>query len=370
MIREPHANRVTGLLPGLFAWIERRQVKAPKWKPDARPFVLFAVFFGICFGLGYSILNRYDPRERPGTIDVGEYAAVVNPAERAAGLDIVQHRILVPWVAKPFFRIAQGRIGTWDPVLFGLLISTSLFTAGSALLLYRFVILHFGKELEAEALIAALLFLTNFAVPNYFLTGLIDSGEAFFGLVLLHVLSAGRYSFLPLVTAAGSLAKETFLPLSALFMLAWWWFGSQGKRGKHFGWIVVAIVSAAVTVVAALSIQEGSLRTPFDFARTLREDNVPGSSWSYFASILKSHGVMFVFGWLLPIGIWRIRRLPKPWIAAVALTVLSILALGTYDNSGSNVDRALFSFAGPLLCVSAALFLTTSRAAWRPNHSE
>ena len=40
----------------------------------------------------------------------------------------------VPEVAKPFFLMANGRVRSWDPVLFGLLISNCLFGATSAVL--------------------------------------------------------------------------------------------------------------------------------------------------------------------------------------------------------------------------------------------
>ena len=44
-----------------------------------------------------------------------------------AGLRAMGMRVLVPYVAKPFYWLAKGRVGSWDPVMFGLLISDSFF---------------------------------------------------------------------------------------------------------------------------------------------------------------------------------------------------------------------------------------------------
>src|SRR5579862_261969 len=38
---------------------------------------MFCLFFLIAMGLGYPILNRYDPRQTPGLVDVRSYAAIV-----------------------------------------------------------------------------------------------------------------------------------------------------------------------------------------------------------------------------------------------------------------------------------------------------
>src|SRR5271167_1901584 len=101
---------------------------------NARLALLFCIFFLIACGLGYPVLNRFDPRQTPGLSDVKTYAALVTgTASVEAGH--VRFRVLVPWLARPFYRLAQGRIATWDPVMFGLLIADSLFVAGTAVLI-------------------------------------------------------------------------------------------------------------------------------------------------------------------------------------------------------------------------------------------
>ena len=83
----------------------------------ARVALLFCVFFLIACGLGYPILNRFDPRQTPGLSDVKTYAALVTGT---SGLDAEdmrfrRFRVLVPWLAKPFYVLGAGttsRLGT------------------------------------------------------------------------------------------------------------------------------------------------------------------------------------------------------------------------------------------------------------------
>src|SRR2546428_4465600 len=83
--------------------------------------LLWFLFFLICFGLGYPTLNRYDPRSAPGTGDSGVYYRLVTEKPQES-MGFRGYRLLVPSVAKPFYHLAAGRVGTWDPVFFSLLI--------------------------------------------------------------------------------------------------------------------------------------------------------------------------------------------------------------------------------------------------------
>src|ERR1700687_4905639 len=87
------------------------------------------VFFWICFGLGYPTLHRFDARN--ASPDAQEYYKLVKGSPSDAA-DLLRYRLLVPWVAKPFFRFSQGHIRSWNPVAFSLLISNSGFTATAA----------------------------------------------------------------------------------------------------------------------------------------------------------------------------------------------------------------------------------------------
>jgi len=134
------------------------------------------VFFLIAWGLGYPILNRYDPRQIPGLSDVKTYSAMVL-GEANPGYGHVQSRVLVPWLARPFYWFANGRLGSWDPVLFGLLAADSIFVALTATL-----IVIIGTRMLSNyilGLVASLLYLLNFCIPNLRLTGLVDASEGF-----------------------------------------------------------------------------------------------------------------------------------------------------------------------------------------------
>src|SRR6266702_3812572 len=63
------------------------------------------------------------------------------------------------------------------------------------------------------ALFAAVLYLISFAVPNFQLAGLIDSGESLFMLALASLLLLRRWWLLPLCGIGGALAKETLCHL-------------------------------------------------------------------------------------------------------------------------------------------------------------
>src|SRR5208282_6555772 len=175
--------------------------------------------FLIACGLGYPVLNRFDPRQTPGLSDVKNYAALVAGAS-SPDAGHVRFRVLVPWLAKPFYRLARGRFGTWDPVMFGLLVADSLFVAGTAVLIVILGRRQLGSS--AAGLLGALLYLVNFAVPNLRLAGLVDAGEGFFLLALLWSLSELELWALPMIAVLGALTKESFIPFSIVFMSAWW----------------------------------------------------------------------------------------------------------------------------------------------------
>jgi hypothetical protein len=85
-------------------------------------------------------------------------------------------------------------------------------------------------------------------------------------------------------------------------------------------------------------------------------------------AIVSSPTVWYVFIWLLPLGIPRLTRLPRPWLFACFSTAVFVLVLGIYRDIGGNVARPLFTVLGPLLSVSAANWL--SHSAGLPSASD
>lgn len=337
-----------------------------------RPFnfsLLWVLFFLICLGLGYPILNRYDPGKVTGTSDVDQYRNIVigQKSQRVAegtgvlarlGQQENYYRVLVPYVAKPFYWLARGHVESWDPALFGLLVANSIFTATAACVLIAIACqLGIGYP---TALLGAFLFLLNYCVSNLYLVGLVDSAEACFLILVVWSLLKGRWFFLPLWGILGALAKETFAPLSILLVLGWWL--AEGGRGEARIARLCSIAGLGLTsigtVTAMMSSLAGELVLPWRFAATMR------SNAGFFAGLrgsLTDHAFFFTFIWLMPLGLLRIRQLPRPWVIAAAVAFFGALLLGAYNNAGGNTTRALFNVAGPILSLSAAVALTGSR---------
>ncbi len=315
---------------------------------------LFLLFFLIAFGLGYPILNRYDPGQVPGLTDVKTYAAMVT-GEAIPGQEHMRYRVLVPFLAKPFYRLAQGRVRSWDPINFGLLIADSLFVAGTAVLIIILGLSQLGDY--ATSFAAALLYMVNFCVPNMRLAGLVDAGEGFFLLALFWVLSDRRLWLLPAVLVLGAVTKESFVPLSLVFLVTWW---TVARRALAFsvrkllclglGWLASLMV-----LVAVQSSIRGRFVDPIKFGTSLHQNP---EYVRHLAQSLLDRNLWYTFCWLLPIGIPRLKCFPRSWLVPVALTAVMVFVLDSYyGGSAGTSGRALFSVAGPMLALSSASLL-------------
>jgi hypothetical protein len=330
----------------------------------SRVALLFCVFFLIACGLGYPILNRFDPRQTPGLSDVKAYAALVTGAP---SLDAghVRFRVLIPWLAKPFYRLARGRFATWDPVMFGLLVADSLFVAGTAVLIVILGRRQLGSS--AAGLLGALLYLVDFAVPNLRLAGLVDAGEGFFLLALLWSLSEFELWALPPIAVLGALTKESFIPFSIVLTSVWWLSGRPDRNGdgnrsrNHFlpcaAWILTSWVLSLATMIGLQWSVTGRFVSPLEFGLALHlhhSDDYLG----HFASSLHDRNLWYIFLWLLPTAIPNLKRLPQSWLIPVGATCAMAFVLdGYFGGAPGTVGRALFSIAGPALSLSSALLL-------------
>ncbi len=334
-----------------------------------RSLALWLLFLLICLGLGYSALNRYDPTQTSGTRDGAVYRDMVvrgGSGQALEGPDALArlgkaenyYRLLVPAIARPIYLLAVGRTGTWDPAMLGLLMANSLFTATTVSLLME-VGRHLGLN-RPTTLLAAALYLLNFAVVNLNLAGLIDSGEACFMLAVVWSQLEGRWYLLPVWGVMGALAKETFAPLCTIFVLGWWIAGEPGNRLRfaRIPWICALAASSLLTVSVAMSIVARGWVWPWEFAASMHSG---GGLLAGLRDCLLNHTFWYVFVWLLPLGIPRLHRLPLPWVVASGMAFCGALVLGAYNNAGGNTARALFNVAGPILSLSAAMFLSESK---------
>jgi hypothetical protein len=327
---------------------------------------LFLLFFLIASGLGYPVLNRYDPRETPGLSDVKIYAEMVSgSAEADAGH--VRFRVLVPWVARLIFRIVDGRTGSWDPVMTALLTADSIFVAATAVLIVVVGIRSLGNS--AVGLLGAFAYLVNFAVPNLRLVGLVDGGEGLFLLVLLWSLAEGKLWLLPLVAVLGALTKETFIPFSMVFSAAWWLAVRRDRvtpeklspAPKTIGiWIASSWGASLVTFAVLHRVIEGTFANPVEFALGLQgaHDLAAGGYLAHFGRSLAHHQLWYIFLWLLPAAIPKLKHFPRAWLAATGAACAVAFALdGFYGGAPGTIGRALFTIAGPLLSLSSAELL-------------
>jgi len=320
--------------------------------------VLACVFFLVCLGLGYPTLNRYDIRT--AVPDSADYTRMVTSGPQAAR-PAYRARVLIPYLARPFARLARGRVGSWDPTSFGLLIANSLLTAGAA---YMLVTIAFSMTGNLQtAILAALLYLLNFAVSNLMLAGMVDSGEAFFLLAAAALMLRDHWAFLPLIAVLGAACKETFVPFLAA--MAGTWALAVPQRRRALMWAAASVGAGLATVMALLSAGAEHAVWPWQFATGL---NSGESHLRSAIACVTNRTFWYVFIWLLPLGLVKIRSLPRPWVLGCAAAAVVAIALSAYHNQPEDAAaaaRALFNIAGAMLSLSAALALAPQ--GWNPH---
>jgi hypothetical protein len=332
-------------------------------QPDAdnvlgagKALILWILLFLISFGLGYQTLNRYD--ERKLAPDVEAYYNMV--LHQASKEDLPYcFRLLVPEVARPFYLLARGRVRSWNPISFGLLMSNCLFCATAAFLLLL-IGLHVLNNLPI-ALLGATLYLLNFVVPNLFLSGFVDASEACLLLVVTWVLFSGRWWLLPVIGIPGGFAKQSFLLFSVLFAATWWLASKKTSRTyRQLCWVIALGVTSAASVALAHRIVAGTFMSPWAMAAWW---GCKGDCTLRLLREFTDQEFWFAFVWLLPLGVWRLNRLPKPWVAASIATGLLAIGLGAYVGSLGNTCRPIFSVIGPVFSLSVASLLAGSSGA-------
>jgi hypothetical protein len=310
------------------------------------------LFFLVCLGLGYAAVQRYEPRTTAGLNDSALYYRLVSGDEVEAR--DIRFRALVPLIAKPFYLLARKFLAPERAVYLALLISNSIFCATTACLLIA-VALRVAGSL-ALALLAGALYLLNFAVVNFQLAALIDAGEACLMMAVTATLFGDKWWLLMIWGILGALAKETFVPLAGVFVLVWWYVDHRkpsDRLAKLAPAIAMVIVAIATSVILRLAIAEHVLVSDIFQSAT----NSRSSYWSRLFTGVINRNFLYVFIWLLPLGLLGIRRLPRPWAAASIASGLTALALGAYRDIGGNVARPMFDVMGPILSLAAAIVL-------------
>ena len=317
--------------------------------------IVWGLFFLVCLGIGYPALNRYDPRAVAGLYDTRAYYAMVTGEPLQEDQIDLGHRVLVPYLARPVYWLARGHIKTWDPVFLALLVVNSFFLATTASLLVNLA--HRISGNYAAALLAGFIYLANFAVANFNLSGYVDSAVNCLLLAVVWSLLAECWWMLPIWGVAGALAKETFIPLTAVLALAWWITAYRRRTAKASSLVWIGTMVAVGFVTIFITMAHGAAPySPLGFA----ESRLAGSSDWFLSGLVRSilaREFLYTFVWLLPLGLFRLGNLPRAWVVGTAWAAAAALAMGAYDDALGNTTRAVFSACGPLLSLSAALLL-------------
>lgn len=328
--------------------------------------VWFLLLLLICFGLGYPTLNRYDPTTISGLSDSLQYYRMIEFGPQMAS-GHWKYRVLVPLLAKPIYWASRGRFASWNPIALALLVVNSVFCAASAFLVS--VLAHQFTRNPSAAVAAAFAYLLNFTVPNYHLSAMIDSADAFFFVLLTWALVRNRWLLLPAVGLFAALSKETFVPLSAVFVLTWLLKEPTTMRLRRALILAAMVVVGLATVSVLHSVMDHSWVFPWSLASHEHGAGGVGNSllrifagWNFWVTMI----------WL-PFVFLAARRIPSEWRWAALAGGLVVVALFVWNDAGpdtarpllsaGNVERPIFDVAGGLFAVSFACVVGRFQAA-------
>lgn len=248
--------------------------------------LLTLLFLILCFGLGYQGINRYDVRTSRGMGDVRVYYQMT---EYCAGWQepIWLHRALIPALARPIFLAVKGRTASWDAVYLSLHLWNSLFCALTALIIYLLARPKAG-------LLAALLYLLNFQISNFVLSGMVDSLQALTLTAMAFFLLRGQWGWVLAAAAVGSAGKETTMALAVAFSAGW-----ALARRRDYAWAAACIaVSLAATQLMPLLLT-GHLSNFLQLADSQKAYDYDGV-WKAFLGCITPWNLWLSIGWALP----------------------------------------------------------------------
>ncbi len=143
--------------------------------------------------------------------------------------------------------------------------------------------------------------------------------------------------------------------------------GLSQLNWAQFKWIAALVVVGLATVMTIHSAVAGQLEWPWVIAGQAR---APVNFFIALWNCLTERSSWYVFGWLIPLGIWRLKYFPRPWLVASLSTSAVAILLGAYSNAGGTVGRATFNIIGPLLSLSVALLIAQPSDHLAPVKSE
>jgi hypothetical protein len=169
---------------------------------------------------------------------------------------------------------------------------------------------------------------------------------------------SGKWWALPLIGVLGGLAKQSFLPFATIFAVTWWLSTERTKR--TFGHLLCLLGMAATSflaIVFAYRAVAGIFMMPW----TMASQVYPHSNiLSHLKQMLGDRRFWYPFVWLVPLGVWRLHRFPRPWVMATTVTAVFALFLASYTSlANAGASRPIFNIIAPLFSLSAADLIAT-----------
>lgn len=265
--------------------------------------------------------------------------------------------MLVPYLAKPIYWMVRGRLGSWDPTAFALLIINSLFCAATTFLVSVIVYAMYRKS--TMAVVAAFAYLLNFTVSNYQLSALVDSADAFFFALLTWALLRNKWMLLPPIALLAALSKETFIPIGTVFALTWLLLDSWARKKK-----ILAVIAMAVVGLCTVSVLHSAIDHNLVFPwNVLSHEHAAGSVATSVFHVAAAWNLWMTIVWL-PFVFLAAKFIPEQWRWAVLAAAVTTLVLFVYNDPGpdparpflsaGNIGRPIFNVAGPLFAASFA----------------
>lgn len=96
-----------------------------------------------------------------------------------------------------------------------------------------------------------------------------------------------------------------------------------------------------------------------------------GSFVSNLMLALSDRDLRYPFVWLLPLGVWHLKRFPSEWMIASIVTGLFAFGFAGYHQLVGTVNRPIFNIIAPLFSMSVASLLA-AHPSWthRPNRQK
>ena len=120
-------------------------------------------------------------------------------------------------------------------------------------------------------------------------------------------------------------------------------------------WLLLSGIAGAASLASALTFTHGHLLFPWTYGGMLRSN---AASAANVVAVFKNRDFWFVFAWLLPLGLFWVKRLPREWGMASFITSLVAIGFTAYHNNagdaGPAAARPIFSIVGPLLSAGVA----------------